>query len=214
MSRKLHYDEPFYWWGPGWTVSQSRGIRDLLRDGTIDPDQTAIIWAALQRRRSLVVIANKSGIGKTTLLTALLELLPPRTRRMYLRGCYETFAFLDDPSFEREHTAVLINELSPHLPVYLWGPSVERLFTETGMSTMLLATAHGKTAVDFIGTLVGSPLRIPPAQVAVLEFVIALSESPSTASGRRVGQISRLIPTRDGVTISSVRVNDISQETN
>src|SRR5918998_5596007 len=98
VSAGPRYDEPFAWWGPGWPAPAPRDIAQLLREGTIDSWTAANLWAALARRRSLTVVAGASGVGKTTLLTALLEFLPPNTRRIYARGCFETFAFMSDPT--------------------------------------------------------------------------------------------------------------------
>src|SRR5215217_1840344 len=127
VSPDPRYEEPFAWWGPGWQAPAPRDIVGLLRDETIDAWTAANLWVALARRQSLTVVAGASGVGKTTLLTALLDFLPPGTRRVYLRGCFELFAFLSDPSIAPSQTALLINEISPHLPVYLWGPAVIRI---------------------------------------------------------------------------------------
>src|SRR3954469_16961706 len=77
------YSEPFWWWGPGWAAPEVRGIAELLRDETLGSWTAANLWAALARGRSLAVVSGPSGVGKTTLLTALLDFLPPRTRRIY-----------------------------------------------------------------------------------------------------------------------------------
>ncbi len=141
-----------------------RDIAELLRDETIDSWTAANLWAALARRRSLAVIAGASGVGKTTLLTALLDFLPPRTRRIYPRGCFETFAFLSDPAISPRESALLINEISPHLPVYLWGPAVGRILEAAQRGFTLLATAHADSVHDLVGALTGSPLHIPAAR--------------------------------------------------
>jgi hypothetical protein len=203
MDVKPRYDEPFYWWGPGWEATPARGIGDLLRDGTIDAGTAALLWAALSRRRSLAVIASASGAGKTTLLTALLELLPESTRRVYLRGCFETFAFLADPAMRAGQTALLANEISPHLPVYLWGPAVGRALALATSGFALLTTAHAGSVHEFVGTLTGSPLRLPTKEVAAIEFVTLLEASRESASGRQVRGLWRLRETRDGVAIES-----------
>jgi hypothetical protein len=135
------YTEPFWWWGPGWSTPVPRGIDELMRDETIDSWTAANLWAALARRRSLAVVAGASGVGKTTLLTALLDFLPPETRRIYPRGCFETFTFLSDPAPVAAETALLINEISPHLPVYLWGPAVGRMLKAADRGYTVLATA-------------------------------------------------------------------------
>ena len=211
------YEEPFAWWGPGWPAPAPRGIDDLLRDESIDSWTAANLWAALARRYSLVVVAGASGVGKTTLLTALLEFLPPGTRRVYLRGCFETFAFLSDPTIDPHETALLINEISPHLPVYLWGPAVGRILEAPQRGFQLLATAHANSVLDLVGALTGSPLHIPAAETAALEFVVVLERREDEPSGGHVRGVGRLKPTRDGVEFARlppdvIPESDISQE--
>jgi hypothetical protein len=202
VSPDPRYEEPFAWWGPGWQAPAPRGILELLRDETIDPWTGANLWAALNRRRSLAVVASDSGVGKTTLLTALLDFLPPRTRRVYLRGCFETFAFLSDPAIKPVESALLVNEISPHLPVYLWGPAVARTLEAAQRGFVLLATAHANSVHDFVGALTGSPLHIPAAQTAAFELLVLMERDEANLSGRRVRGVWRLQPTRDGVAIA------------
>jgi hypothetical protein len=202
VRRGPRYDEPFFWWGPGWETRHVRSIGDLLRDGTIDPATAAILWAGLARRKSLAVVAGPSGTGKTTLLSALLEFLPPGTRRIYPRGCFETFAFLSDPAVVPEETALLVNEISAHLPIYLWGPAVERMLATTERGFCLFATAHAASITTFVGTLTGSPLRIPASRLAAFEFVAIMEPTAESASGRRVSGLWRLGRSRDGVKVS------------
>lgn len=202
MSPDPRYEEPFAWWGPGWQAPAPRGIVELLRDETIDPWTAANLWAALARRWSLAVVAGDSGVGKTTLLTALLDFLPPRTRRVYLRGCFETFAFLSDSTINPLETALLINEISPHLPVYLWGPGVGRILGAAQHGFELLATAHANSVHEFVGALTGSPLHIPAAQTASFNLVVLMERDVANLSGRRVRGVWRLQPTRDGVAVA------------
>jgi hypothetical protein len=203
VSAHTRYAEPFFWWGPGWSTPAPRGIGELLRDGTIDVWTAAQLWAALARRRSVAVIAEPGGAGKTTLLTALLAFLPAATSRIYLRGCYETFAFLTDPEVAPDETALLINEISPHLPVYLWGTAVARALEAGRRGFTLLATAHAATIPAFVGSLTGSPLRIPAAQVAVFEFVVTLAPSLQASSGHVVTGLWRLQATPAGVAVEA-----------
>lgn len=186
-----------------------------MRDGTIDPGTAALLWAALARRRSLAVVAGPSGTGKSTLLRALLAFLPHDTRRVYLRGCFETFAFLADPAIVPRQTALLINEISPHLPVYLWGPAVERVVAATERGFCVLATAHATSVDQFIGGLAGSPLRLSAPRLAAFEFVAIMERTNEVPSGRRVREVCRLLGGRQGLGIERLALEslrDISQE--
>jgi hypothetical protein len=218
VSLEPKYEEPFAWWGPGWQVPERRDIAELLRDETIDSWTAANLWAALTRRRSMVVVSGESEVGKTTLLSALLEFLPSDTRRIYPRGCFESFAFLSDPAIDPWQTALLINEISPHLPVYLWGAAVGRVLEAAQGGFTLLATAHANSVHEFVGVLTGSPLRIPLAQVAAFEFIVVMKRDAANLSGRRVGGVWRLEPTRSGIGVAEMSPvtqasHDISQET-
>jgi energy-coupling factor transporter ATP-binding protein EcfA2 len=201
MRSEARYDEPFFWWGPRWETPQPRSLRNLLLDETIDLWSAAHVWAALARRQSLAVVAGPSGVGKTTLLTALSDLLPAETRRVYLRGCFENFAFLSDPCIDPERTALLVNEISPHLPVYLWGAGVAEVLRAAQRGFVLLASAHATTALEFVGSLAGSPLRLPPESIAAFRVVVALGREETASACNRVNGVWRLSRTRTGIAV-------------
>ncbi len=167
-------DEPFGWWGPVWSEPRERTIAELIGDRVLDAETASVLWALVARRASLVVVAGPSGAGKTTLLTALLALLPPDLRRIYLRGCYESFWFLDDPEIDPGRTVLLINELSAHLPSYLWGPAVRLALGAGRAGYGLLATAHATGAEEFVALLAGYPLGVPLAEVAAFQALVVL----------------------------------------
>lgn len=198
---RASYAEPFAWWGPVWEPPPARTLLDLLRDGTITPEVAALLWGALARRASLVVAAGPRGVGKTTLLTALLACYPDPSRRLYLRGCYETFAFLDDHAVDPANSVMLVNEISSHLPAYLWGPGVRRLFQAARQGFTFAATAHATAIEDLIGLLAGYPLRIAVADLATINLVVLMK--PVSQEGRwRVDEVWAVAQGRDrGLTV-------------
>jgi hypothetical protein len=119
-----------------------------------------------------VVAAGPSGAGKTTVLTALLDHLPTATTRVYVRGCYEPFDFLDhtDPAT----TALLVNEISPHLPIYLWGPGLRRTLHAVAEGYQLGATAHATSVEDFVYSLSAYPLRLPASLLRGFDLLVLL----------------------------------------
>lgn len=172
VRRPRSFDEPFGWWGPVWSSPAPRSIGDLIRDGILTTECAALLWALLERRASIVVAAGPSGAGKTTLLTALADFLPARTRRIYVRGCYEPFDFLG--ATDPQTSVLLVNELSPHLPIYLWGPGVRRALAAVREGYQMLATAHATSVDEFVYSLAGYPLRVPALEIAEIDLLVLL----------------------------------------
>jgi hypothetical protein len=175
MKRGSSYLEPFGWWGPTWSTPAPRNLDDLAADGLLSTELASLLKTLIGARASIVVAAGLSGVGKTTFLTALLDYLPENSTRVYVRGCYEPFDFLaeNDPT----SSALLVNEISPHLPIYLWGPGVRRTLDAVKSGYQLAATAHATSVEDFIYSLTGYPLRIPSDLLRVVDLLVLLGVS-------------------------------------
>jgi energy-coupling factor transporter ATP-binding protein EcfA2 len=190
--------EPFGWWGPFADGPVGRRLDELVRAGVVDPPLLGLLQALLERRRSLVVVAGPSGAGKTTLLTALLGLLPDGLTRRYVRGCYEPFDFLGRDAAP-ERTVLLVNEISPHLPIYLWGAGLRRLLAAANDGYQVLATAHATGAADLIAQLAGYPLRLPAGAIVALEHVLWLDAWVEEGEVRRQARtLERLVAIEGG----------------
>jgi len=199
VRREPAYDEPYFWWGPGWRPPAARTLADLVEEGTLSLAAAGLLAAAVGRRWSLAVVAGPSGAGKTTLLTTLLPWIPDGTRRFYVRGSFEPFAFLDDAAVVPRRSTLLCNEISPHLPSYLWGEGVARLLDARTRGFQILATAHADDAVGFVRLLAGPPLRIAADRVAGFDLVVAVApQRADEAAGRVVSGIWTLRRTRAG----------------
>jgi len=210
MPIPTRYESPYHWWGPGPSPSAPLTLRDLLLNRTVDIERAATLWAALTQQRSLTVIGGPSGLGKSTLLHALLPALPVGTQRYYLRGCFETFAFQAEPRLPAAASALRVNEISPHLPIYLWGPAVQRTLAAGEAGYQILATAHGRSATEFAASLTGSPLRIPARMLGALKLIVLLEPIPQGA-GRTVRDLWQLSAARNGVSIDHLLPGDIPE---
>src|SRR6478752_289441 len=155
------YEEPFGWWGWHWQPPQPLSVVQLLDAGSFDAETLGLIWALLARRASIIVGAEPPMAGKTTTLTALLDLLPPTTRKIYLRGHYENFEFVADPALEPAHTYLLANEMSDHLAIYFWGARVGKLFSLLPQGYAFGSTMHAETVEDVLAVLQAPPLGVP-----------------------------------------------------
>jgi hypothetical protein len=85
---------------PGWAspgAPSARSVAQLIADGTLDPELAAIVWLLVEGHVPLVVGAGPRLVGKTTLLHALLDFLPPDIGTREIAGRREDFSWLPDP---------------------------------------------------------------------------------------------------------------------
>jgi hypothetical protein len=188
-------DEPFGWWGWHWQPPVPLSIMQIINAGSTDTALVALLWAMLSRRASMLVAAEPPMAGKTTTLTALLDLIPPDTRRVYLRGHYETFDFANHREADPVHTYVLANEMSDHLAVYLWGSRIYKTFELLDKGYAIGSTMHAETVDDVVAILNSDPLCVPPQWIARLTLVINLYVSGAYgAPMRRFNAVHMLLP--------------------
>lgn len=168
--------QPYAWWGPPqWPSPEPMSIPQLIEAGDLDVPLAALLWFLMERRASLVVGAMPRLAGKTTLLTALLDFLRPEVRRIYTRGLAEDFDFV--ASSEPSACYLLVNELSDHLPCYLWGPAARRALELLPRGYGLGATMHADTPQQVVGML-EEGLGVSPQVLGRLTAVVNLEMRP------------------------------------
>ena len=145
------YDVPVGWWGWNWEPPVPMSVTELLDAGNFDTRTAALAWMVLEAHGSLLIAAEQPHSGKTTTLTAFLDFLPNRTRRVFIRGWSETFDYLEQT--QPDSTILLANELSSHLPVYLWGPKAVEVFRSLRRGYALGSTLHADSAEEAVAQL-------------------------------------------------------------
>jgi hypothetical protein len=189
------HEEAFGWWGWHWQPAVPLSIMQIMNAGSADIDIVALLWAMLARRASVLVAAEPPMAGKTTTLTALLDLMPADTKRVYLRGYYETFDFANEADADPKHTYILANEMSDHLAVYLWGSRIYKTFELMDKGYAIGSTMHAETVDDVVAILNSEPLCVPPERIARLTLVINLYVSGTySVSMRRFNTVNMLLP--------------------
>lgn len=191
-----------------------RSIVELIRAGTLDAELAATLWVLIEGRVPIVVAASERGTGKTTLLTALLEFLPPGVRTVELAGAMETFDWLPqapelgwrrhralggpdhaigeiegrlhrhDPPIRPEATVLLIPELSDHLPSYTWGAEARIAIRAASIGYGLAATIHAESLDEVFEALRARPVELGDDELSRLGVVLIL---------RRVGDGERRV---------------------
>ena len=190
------YDVPVGWWGWNWEPPIPMSVTELLEARNMDARTAALCGMVLETHGSLLIAAEQPHSGKTTTLTAFLDFLPNRMRRVFLRGWVETFDYLDQT--KPQETILLGNELSSHLPVYLWGPKAVRVFETLRKGYALGSTLHADSATEAVAQLTGE-LGVTPQDLARVDLLMVMRVY-GTARGQhahRVVSLHRLTP-RDG----------------
>lgn len=202
------YDEPFGWWGYHWSPPEPRSLVWLIQAGSLDTRLGAFLSLAIELRRSLIVVAEPQEAGKTTLLTALLDFRRPETKPLFLRGWYERFTFLD--TIPPEHAYLLCNEISAHLPTYLWGQGVRRVFEAGTQGYAFVTTMHATSASDAVDLLMRYPLEVPRAHIPAIDLVISLGVGyVNNRLLRRVTAVERITPAREGFQIDRLSSREL-----
>jgi hypothetical protein len=190
------YDMPVGWWGWNWEPPIPMSVTELLEARNMDARTAALCGMVLEAHGSILIAAEQPHSGKTTTLTAFLDFLPNDVRRVFVRGWVETFDYLKQTA--PESTILLGNELSSHLPVYLWGPKAVRVFETLRKGYALGSTLHADTADEAVAQLTGE-LGVAPQDLARVDLLMVMRVYATIGGqyARRVVTLHRLTP-REG----------------
>lgn len=196
------YDVPVGWWGWNWEPPIPMSVTELLEARNMDARTAALCGMVLEAHGSLLIAAEQPHSGKTTTLTAFLDFLPNGVRRVFLRGWVETFDYLRQTA--PDSTILLGNELSSHLPVYLWGPKAVRVFETLRKGYALGSTLHADSAKEAVAQLTGE-LGVAAADLARVDLlmVMRIYATPRGDYARRVVSLDGLSP-MDGMGVRLV----------
>ncbi len=148
---------PEGWWGYHWSPPTPMSAVELISTPTIDSRLMATLWAVVCRRRSVMLSSEAPQAGKTTALSALVDFLPQDTTGIFVRGWGEEYEWLDEIPAGTGY--LLINEMSDHLPIYVWGRAARGALVLAGKGWGMGATMHADSlpeALDALRTQLGS----------------------------------------------------------
>jgi hypothetical protein len=163
---------PEGWWGYHWTLPRPMSAVELVESGSVDARLMATLWAVVSRRRSVMLASEAPMAGKTTTLSALVDFLPDETTGVFLRGWREDGSWAAEIRPDRGY--LLINELSDHLPIYVWGRNARFALQMAGRGYGLGGTMHADT-LDEALTLLRGQLRVSDADLAGLTIYLQYS---------------------------------------
>ena len=161
-----------FWWH--YESRRPLSIAQIIALGSVDVHTAALVWLLLEHGASLTVAGPtdpQPGVGKTTTLNALLQFLPEGTALAYMSGMYEDFAFTRLEDIEPEKTYALCNEVSDHLPIYMWGRVARRYLSLPAHGFHVATSVHADTIQDVL-SMYQRDLRLTPDAVRRLGLVV------------------------------------------
>jgi hypothetical protein len=121
-------------------------IAELVRNGTLNAEMAAVLWAAVDEQQSFLTVAIPRFAGKTTTSNAVLALRPPEVALTPVAGEPQMMQRLAE---ERRGGYLTVAEFAQApMPGYIWGEPVRRVFETAQAGGYALQTALHAPGVD------------------------------------------------------------------
>lgn len=185
--------ERYYW---HYESRRPLSVAQLVALGSVDAETAGLIWLLLECGASLTVAGPtdpQPGVGKTTTLNALLQFLPEGTALVYMSGMYENFAFTRIPDLDPKTTCALCNEVSDHLPIYMWGRIARRYLTLPAKGFRIATSVHADT-IDDVLYMYSQDLHLAPDDIRRLGLIINIGLVGRTYPPRRRWFSTHFVP--------------------
>mgnify|MGYP005856121163 CR=1 FL=1 len=157
----------------GWPfrgLEEDLSILDVVKFGTIDYKLAGLFWLLMEQRASIVVAAGPAWVGKTTLMHAMLDFLPPQVDQYTLKGYFEDFREVNVQKPEK--TYLVAEEISNHQSEYLWGVQVVKAFNYLTKGFALGTTTHARNIQEVAYIL--NALGVKPEIIARLGLIVTM----------------------------------------
>ena len=188
-----------------------RSIVELIRAGTLDAELAATAWLLIEGRVPIVVAAPAAGMGRTTMLRALLDFLPSGVRTHEVRAEDESFTWLpqatelgwrgtphapDAPAEVRPGTTVLLlPEIGDDVPGAVWGDEARIAIRAASIGYGLAATIRADGLQGLIDRLGRPPVGLSDDELSRVGVVLILGReragSPRVAAAHYVRPVAR-----------------------
>jgi hypothetical protein len=176
--------ERYYW---HYESRRQLSIAQIIALQSVDVETAGLVWLLLENGASLTVAGPtdpQPGVGKTTTLNALLQFLPEGTALAYMAGMYENFAFTRLSEIDPATTYALSNEVSDHLPIYMWGRIARRYLSLPGQGYHIATSVHADTIDDVLYTY-EQELRLKASDIRRLGLIVNIGLVGQTYPARR-----------------------------
>ena len=177
--------------GPQLTITKAKvdplSIIDLIQGGSMSYEVAAQLWLymeGLSIRPANLIIAGGPGTGKTTLLNALLGLIPAKDRLVVIEDTLELNTFLDDSTsrLETDDTLTLSDLVKNSLRMRpervivgeVRGEEARDMMTAVNIGKYCMGTIHALTAREAIIRLGNEPMNVPDMLINLIDVFVIL----------------------------------------
>jgi len=159
-------------------------IVDLIQAGTINVEMAAYAMRVMAEGASLLTAARPGGAGKTTLMAAILNLMPPGVPIVTVDSSGVIRDGLSRPM--DEPACYLAHEIgSGDWYGYIWGRDVADFFSLIGGQRRIASCLHADTLDELTGILCSPPLRVPRETLGRVGLILFMHVAPGPQGYRR-----------------------------
>ncbi len=146
-------------------------IVDLIQAGTLSIEMAAYAMRAMHEGASLLTGARPGGAGKTTLMAAILNFLPPDVQLVTVDGSHVIREGLERPA--AEPACYLAHEIgSGDWYGYIWGRDVTDFISLIDGSRRIATCLHADTLDELTDILCSPALRVPRSALSRVGLVL------------------------------------------
>ena len=157
-------------------------VFDLLEAGTLEPDLAAFLMARISRGASFLVGAQPGGAGKTTVMCALLNLIPEDCDIVAATGTAVRATSREEPANRR---CYVCHEIGPGpYFAYLWGADL-RAYCALARKGHVLATNLHADDLDEARDQVCGDNAVPEADFNAFDLALFLRVRRGASGTRR-----------------------------
>ncbi len=159
-------------------------IVDLIQAGTISVGMAAYAMRAMAEGASLLTAARPGGAGKTSLMAAILGLLPPGVPIVTVDGSRIIHEGLNHAA--AEPACYLAHEIgNGDWYGYIWGQDVAKFFSLIGSHRRIASCLHADTQEELTDILCSPPLRVIRETLGRVGLILFMHVAPGSRGYRR-----------------------------
>ena len=177
--------------GPQITITKAKSspfrIIELIRKGCLNYEIAAHLWVYMEGlciRPANIIIAGGPGVGKTTLLNALVSFIPSSTHIVTIEDTLELDTCVIDgcTRLESDHEITLANlvknslRMNPERIIVgeVRGAEAQDMITACNIGKHCIGTIHALSAREAIIRLRNEPMNVPETLINLIDVFVVL----------------------------------------